>query len=81
MIYEYARASTQSVDAQVKQLRAAGAEKVFHETAGGAKIGASWRAPAGDYYVILHANAPGEAMIRAHAEPDAFPLPPIVLVE
>ncbi len=39
MIYGYARVSTdgQSVDAQVKQLRAAGAEKVFKETASGAK--------------------------------------------
>ena len=35
MNYGYARVSTdgQSVDAQVKQLRAAGAEKVFRETA------------------------------------------------
>ncbi|MGO9774578.1 MAG: recombinase family protein [Roseiarcus sp.] len=39
MIYGYARVSTdgQSVDAQVKQLRAAGAEKDFRETASGAK--------------------------------------------
>ena len=39
MIYGYARVSTdgQSVAAQVKQLRAAGAEKVFRETASGAK--------------------------------------------
>ena len=39
MIYGYARVSTdgQSVDAQVKQLHAAGAEKVFRETASGAK--------------------------------------------
>jgi DNA invertase Pin-like site-specific DNA recombinase len=39
MKYGYARVSTdgQSVDAQVKQLRAAGAEKVFKETASGAK--------------------------------------------
>jgi DNA invertase Pin-like site-specific DNA recombinase len=39
MIYGYARVSTdgQSVDAQLKQLRAAGAEKVFRETASGAK--------------------------------------------
>ena len=39
MILGYARVSTdgQSVDAQVKQLRAAGAEKVFKETASGAK--------------------------------------------
>jgi DNA invertase Pin-like site-specific DNA recombinase len=38
-IYGYARVSTdgQSLDAQVKQLRAAGAEKVFRETACGAK--------------------------------------------
>ena len=55
MIYGYARVSTdgQSVDAQVKQLRAAGAEKVFRETASGAKtdrrelaraIDSAWRA-------------------------------------
>ena len=39
MIYGYARVSTdgQSVDAQVKALRAAGAEKVFRETASGAR--------------------------------------------
>ncbi|CAN2535829.1 DNA-invertase+hin [Methylocapsa aurea] len=39
MKFGYARVSTdgQSVDAQVKQLRAAGAEKVFKETASGAK--------------------------------------------
>ncbi len=39
MIYGYARVSTdgQSLDAQVKQLRAAGAEKVLQETASGAK--------------------------------------------
>ena len=39
MILGYARVSTdgQSVDAQVKQLRAAGAEKIFKETASGAK--------------------------------------------
>jgi DNA invertase Pin-like site-specific DNA recombinase len=39
MIYGYARVSTdgQSVDAQVKQLRAAGAEKIFKETASGAR--------------------------------------------
>ena len=38
-IFGYARVSTdgQSVDAQVKQLRAAGAEKIFRETASGAK--------------------------------------------
>ena len=39
MIYGYARVSTdgQSVDAQVRRLRAAGAERVFRETASGAK--------------------------------------------
>jgi DNA invertase Pin-like site-specific DNA recombinase len=39
MIYGYARVSTdgQSLDAQVKQLRAAGAEKILRETANGAK--------------------------------------------
>ena len=39
MIYGYARVSTdgQSVDAQVKQLRAAGADQVFRETASGAR--------------------------------------------
>src|SRR5208337_1279387 len=39
MIVGYARVSTdgQTVDAQVKQLRDAGAEKIFRETASGAK--------------------------------------------
>ena len=39
MIYAYARVSTdgQSVEAQVRQLRAAGAGKVFREVASGAK--------------------------------------------
>jgi DNA invertase Pin-like site-specific DNA recombinase len=39
MIYGYAQVSTdgQSVDAQVRQLRAAGCEKVFRETASGAQ--------------------------------------------
>lgn len=39
MKYGYARVSTdgQSVDAQVKQLHTAGAEKVFKETASGAR--------------------------------------------
>ena len=39
MIYGYARVSTdeQSVDAQVKQLRGAGAQKIFRETASGAR--------------------------------------------
>jgi hypothetical protein len=43
---------------------------------------ANWLpAPAGDYYLILRAYAPGEALIRSQTEPDAFPLPPISLVE
>jgi DNA invertase Pin-like site-specific DNA recombinase len=39
MIVGYARVSTDghTVDAQVKQLRDAGAEKIFRETASGAK--------------------------------------------
>ncbi len=39
MIYGYARVSTdgQSVAAQIGQLKAAGAEKVYRETASGAK--------------------------------------------
>jgi DNA invertase Pin-like site-specific DNA recombinase len=43
MIYGYARVSTdgQSVETQVKQLRAGGAAKVYRETASGAK---TWRA-------------------------------------
>jgi DNA invertase Pin-like site-specific DNA recombinase len=48
MIYGYARVSTdgQSVDAQVRQLRAAGCEEVYRETASGAKTNRSqlWRA-------------------------------------
>src|SRR5450759_4484859 len=41
MILGYARVSTdgQSLDAQLKQLRVAGAEKVFRETASGARTG------------------------------------------
>jgi len=39
MTFGYARVSTdrQSVDAQVKAFRAAGAEKIFRETASGAR--------------------------------------------
>jgi DNA invertase Pin-like site-specific DNA recombinase len=41
MIYGYARVSTdgQGLDAQVKRLRAAGAQKIFRETASGAQTG------------------------------------------
>jgi len=38
-------------------------------------------APDGDYYLILRAYAPGEALIRAQSEPEAFPLPPIERVQ
>jgi hypothetical protein len=43
---------------------------------------ANWLpAPEGDYYLILRAYAPGEALIRSQTDPGAFPLPPIALVE
>jgi DNA invertase Pin-like site-specific DNA recombinase len=47
MIYGYARVSTdgQSAAAQTKQLREAGAEKIFRETASGARfrsLGDTW---------------------------------------
>lgn len=35
----------------------------------------------GDYYLILRAYAPGEALIRSQTNPEAFPLPPIELVK
>ena len=49
MIHGYARVSTdgQSVDAQVKRLRAAGATQVLRETASGAKTEPD-AAPQGD---------------------------------
>lgn len=48
---------------------------------GGAKQ-ANWLpAPAGQYYLILRSYAPGPALLRAQTEPDAFPLPPITVVE
>ena len=37
--------------------------------------------PAGRFYVILRAYAPGERLLRAQTDPDAFPLPPIRVVE
>ena len=43
---------------------------------------ANWLpAPTGQYYLILRAYAPGEELLRVQTEPDAFPLPPITLVE
>ena len=36
---------------------------------------------AGQYYLLLRAYAPSEALLRAQTEPDGFPLPPIELVE
>ena len=43
---------------------------------------ANWLpAPASQYYLILRAYAPGEALLRSKTEPDGFPLPPIDLVE
>jgi hypothetical protein len=48
----------------------------------GAAQEANWLpAPEGDYYLILRAYAPGEALIRAQSDPTAFPLAPINLVE
>jgi hypothetical protein len=48
----------------------------------GAAQEANWLpAPDGDYYLILRAYAPGEALIRLQTEPGAFPLPPITMVE
>jgi DNA sulfur modification protein DndE len=38
-------------------------------------------APAGQYYLLLRAYAPGEALLRSQTEPDGFPLPPIEPVE
>ena len=38
-------------------------------------------APDGNFYVILRAYAPGEALIRSQTDPGAFPLPAITLVE
>lgn len=38
-------------------------------------------APEEAFYVILRAYAPGEALIKAQTDPEAFPLPPIAVVE
>lgn len=43
---------------------------------------ANWLpAPAEQFYLILRAYAPDETLLRAQTEPNAFPLPPITLVE
>ena len=43
---------------------------------------ANWLpAPPGQFYLILRAYAPDETLLRAETDPDAFPLPPIMLVE
>jgi hypothetical protein len=48
----------------------------------GAAKEANWLpVPKGDYYLILRAYAPGEALIRSQTDPDAFLLPPINLVK
>jgi hypothetical protein len=43
---------------------------------------ANWLpAPAGQYYLLLRAYAPGEALLRSRTEPDGLPLPPIDIVQ
>ena len=62
VIYGYARVSTdgQSVDTQVKQLRAAGAAKIYRETASGARSDRTQLAlivaqlAAGDVLIVTH---------------------------
>jgi DNA invertase Pin-like site-specific DNA recombinase len=58
MIYGYARVSTdgQSVDAQVRQLRAAGAGRVFREVASGAKTDRA------QLRLVLTKLAPGDVL-------------------
>ncbi|SFK24073.1 DUF1254 domain-containing protein [Methylocapsa palsarum] len=36
-------------------------------------------APEGAFYLVLRAYAPGAALLRSQTEPDAYPLPPIVV--
>ena len=59
MIYGYARVSTdgQSIDAQVRQLREAGAEKIYREVASGAR---TERAQLGR---LLAALGPGDVLV------------------
>src|ERR1700688_3978541 len=71
MIHGYARVSTdgQSVDAQVRQLRAAGAEKVWRETASGAKTDRVQlrrvldQLDAGDVLMVTRLDRPGRLML------------------
>ena len=64
MIYGYARVSTdgQSVDAQVKQLKAAGVKKVYRETASGAK------ADRLQLRRVLAALEPGDVLMVTHLD-------------
>lgn len=51
------------------------------DSPGGEKESNWLPAPAGPYYLILRAYAPGEALIRSQTDRDAFPLPPITVAE
>lgn len=54
----------------------------LQEDSPGGEHEANWLPTAkGDYYLILRAYAPGEALIRTQTDPKAYPLPPIELVE
>jgi hypothetical protein len=70
-------------DDKTLQLSADGSLTIYlqKDSPGPAKA-ANWLpAPAGQYYLILRAYAPGQALLRSQAEPGRFPLPPINLVE
>jgi hypothetical protein len=70
-------------DDKTLQLNADGSLTIYlqRENPGRAKE-ANWLpAPAGQYYLLLRAYMPGEALLRSQTEPDGFPLPPIDLVE
>jgi Resolvase, N terminal domain len=71
MIYGYARVSTdgQSVNAQVMQLREAGAEKVFRETASGARsdrTGSTRQGPVGDDLALCLRGSRSRRLLRGH---------------
>ncbi len=70
-------------DDKTLQRNADGSLTVYLQTGSpGPAKAANWLpAPAGQYYLILRAYAPGEGLLRSQAEPDGFPLPPIDLVE